>query len=136
MAVAEAPGDLYNPLLLYGRGRCGKTHLLHVMAHHVERAFPKRRVLYVRAGDIPGDPAALSDWDVLLLDDCHLLGEHGLEWLRARGLCGAVSAAGPQLVLATQLPPREMPELEHWVRSCEWGLVCGIEDENPSGRLL
>ena len=47
VAVAEAPGKAYNPLLVYGDSGLGKTHLLHAIGHYVRSLYTGARVRYV-----------------------------------------------------------------------------------------
>ena len=47
LAVAESPGQAYNPLFLYGGVGLGKTHLMHSIAHFTLQNNPKKKILYV-----------------------------------------------------------------------------------------
>ena len=47
LAVAESPGEVYNPLFLYGGVGLGKTHLMHSIAHFILNNNSKKKVLYV-----------------------------------------------------------------------------------------
>ncbi|MET0819368.1 MAG: DnaA/Hda family protein, partial [Aeromicrobium sp.] len=86
VAVAEAPGKAYNPLVIHGESGLGKTHLLHAIGHYVLNLYPSSRVRYVNSEEFTNDvinairenrTAALKrkyrEIDVLLVDDIQFL---------------------------------------------------------------
>ena len=86
MAVAEQPGNMWNPLFIYGKSGLGKTHLLVAIANYINTNLPNMNVVYVDARDFLDDlssAAQLNQWkafndkyqsaDVLLVDDVQYL---------------------------------------------------------------
>ena len=85
LAVAESPGDVYNPLYLYGGPGLGKTHLMHSIGHFILEQNPKKKVLYVTSEEFTneviesirsGNAASMTKLrekyrtvDVLMVDD-------------------------------------------------------------------
>src|SRR4051812_38100611 len=86
VAVAEAPGKAYNPLLVYGDSGLGKTHLLHAIGHYVRSLYTSARVRYVSSEEFTNEfinairddrqdrfKRRYRDVDVLLIDDIQFL---------------------------------------------------------------
>ena len=89
LAVAESPGDTYNPLFIYGGAGLGKTHLMHSIAHFILEHDENSRVLYVTSEEFTnelietirnGNNTAMSKFrekyrniDVLLVDDIQFI---------------------------------------------------------------
>ena len=89
LAVAESPGEVYNPLFLYGGVGLGKTHLMHSVAHFILEKNPKKKVLYVTSETFTNElihalknpkETSMADFrdkyrnnDVLLIDDIQFI---------------------------------------------------------------
>lgn len=89
LAVAESPGEIYNPLFIYGGVGLGKTHLMHSIAHFILERNPDTKVLYVTSETFTnevienirsGNNTAMSKFrekyrsiDVLLIDDIQFI---------------------------------------------------------------
>ena len=55
LAVAESPGEAYNPLFIYGGAGLGKTHLMHSIAHFIIEHNEKSKVLYVTSEEFTNE---------------------------------------------------------------------------------
>ena len=89
LAVAESPGEVYNPLFIYGGAGLGKTHLMHAIAHFIQTEHPELKVLYVTSETFTneliesirnGNNSAITKFrdtyrniDVLLIDDIQFI---------------------------------------------------------------
>ncbi|HRA07754.1 MAG TPA: DnaA/Hda family protein, partial [Propionicimonas sp.] len=86
VAVAEAPGKAYNPLMIYGDSGLGKTHLLHAVGHYIRNYYDRVKVKYVSTEELTNDfinsvsenrtadfRRAYREVDVLLVDDIQFL---------------------------------------------------------------
>ncbi|WP_172381693.1 chromosomal replication initiator protein DnaA [Streptomyces sp. MNP-20] len=127
LAAAKRPGRAYNPLYIYGTSGIGKTHLLHATAHHALALHPGLRVRYVHAEDFKprGD---YRNADVLLVDDIYFLMHHRSTREEFFHTFNALHEAGKQIVLSSDRPPKQLPNLEDWMRSrLEWGLITHVQ---------
>jgi chromosomal replication initiator protein len=149
LAVAEQPGQAYNPLFLYGPPGVGKTHLLHSIAHSVRahgagltvrhttiEAFTSGFVSALRHGDVARFKHAYRGTDVLLIDDIQFLEDKARTEEEFFHTFNALYDTGGQLVLTSDRLPRDMEALEERLRErFESGLVADIVAPDLHTRL-
>ena len=143
LAVAESPGEAYNPLYLYGGAGLGKTHLMHSIGHFILEQNSNMKVIYVTSEAFTneviesirsGNSAAMTKLrekyrtvDVLMIDDIQfVIGKESTqeEFFHTFNV---LHSAGKQIVLSSDKPPKEMEILDERFRSrFEWGLIADI----------
>ena len=143
LAVAESPGEAYNPLYIYGGPGLGKTHLMHSIGNFILEQNPDLRVLYVTSEEFTneviesirtGNATAMTKLrekyrtvDVLMIDDIQfIIGKESTqeEFFHTFNV---LHAAGKQIILTSDKPPKEMETLEERIQSrFEWGLMADI----------
>jgi chromosomal replication initiator protein len=125
LAVAELPGQAYNPLFLYGAPGLGKTHLLHAIGNYVlahggglrvrattAERFTNEFVAALGARDVDGFKARFRDTDVLLIDDVQFLQRKAKTEEEFFHTFNALHETGSQLVLTCDRLPADMAALE------------------------
>src|SRR5436190_10740225 len=142
-AVAEAPGKTYNPLYLYGGVGLGKTHLIQATGHAIKRANPKLQVAYLSLERFMNELINAIRYgydktrvfreryrsiDVLLIDDVQFIAGKERTQEEFFHTFNALYDGQKQIVLTSDCPPREIPEIEERLHSrFEWGLIADIE---------
>jgi chromosomal replication initiator protein len=148
-AVANAPGQAYNPLFLHGSVGLGKTHLLQAICHRILAKRPDARILYlscetfvnqfisaVEAGELEDFRYRYRHVDMLLIDDIHFLARKERTQEEFFHTFNTLYNSRRQIVLSCDSPPREIPTLEdRLVSRFKWGLVAEIEQPDHETRI-
>jgi chromosomal replication initiator protein len=141
LAVAELPGEAYNPLFLHGPPGLGKTHLLGAIVDYLRRRRPELTVHYTTADRFTTEfvTALRKDGperfkqryrklDALLIDDVQAL--EGKERTQEEFVhtFNALHAAGKQIVLSSDRPPQAITRLAERLRDrFAWGLCTELD---------
>ncbi len=148
-AVAEQPGQIYNPLYIYAASGLGKTHLLHALSWRLREKFPRLRVVVTSGERFMNDMVrairqqrmaafhkTYRSADVLVIDDVHVLGGKEGTQEELFHTFNALYERQRQIVLSSDAPPREIPNLIHRLRTrFECGLTVGIEPPDLETKL-
>jgi chromosomal replication initiator protein len=152
LAVAESPGEVYNPLFLYGGPGLGKTHLMHSIGHFILEQNPDKKVLYVTSEEFTneviesirsGNSASMAKLrekyrtvDVLMVDDIQfIIGKESTqeEFFHTFNV---LHSAHKQIIISSDKPPKDMDTLDERFRSrFEWGLTADIQAPDYETRM-
>lgn len=142
LKVAEAPGEYYNPLYIYGNSGLGKTHLMSAIGHFILENNPSKKVMYVTSEIFTNElieslrngntaPAAFREKyrnvDVLLIDDIQFIIGKAATQEEFFYTFNSLYEAKKQIVITSDRPPREFTQLdERWKSRFGWGIIVDI----------
>ena len=149
LAVAESPGEAYNPLFLHGPPGLGKTHLLGAIVEYLRRNHPELEVHYTTAERFTTEfvgalqregpeafKARYRGLDALLIDDVQVLeGKQRTEEEFVHTF-NTLHSAGKQIVLSSDRPPEALSKLAERLRDrFNWGLRVELEPPDLRTRI-
>jgi chromosomal replication initiator protein len=149
LAVAQTPGDAYNPLFLYGGVGLGKTHLLHSIGHYVHKTQPHLRIAYVssenflnnlvnaiQAHEVDDFRNTYRTYNILMIDDIQFIAGKERTQEEFFHTFNDLYNSERQIILTSDRPPREMATLEDRLRSrFEWGMIADLQPPDLETRV-
>ncbi len=146
IGVSESPGEIYNPLFIYGGVGLGKTHLMHAIGHYIIDQNPSSNVLYVTSEQFTNEvieavrtgnnsPEKTRQFrdkyrniDVLLIDDIQFIVGKASTQEEFFHTFNHLYEQKKQIVITSDKPPKDMDVLEERFKSrFAWGLIVDIQ---------
>ena len=149
LAVAQTPGEVYNPLFVYGGVGLGKTHLMNAIGNYIAAQNGRLNVLLMTSETMTNEliegiarkktselRSRLRNVDVLMVDDIQFLSRTKATQEEFFHTFNSLHDNKKQIIIASDRPPRELPEIEERLRSrFEWGLIVDIQKPDYETRV-
>ena len=148
-AVADNPGETFNPLFIYGESGLGKTHIMHAIANRIAEKSPDKKVLYTTSENFLNDLIDsitqktgakfryhYRNVDVLMIDDIQFLKARTQLQEELFHTFNELSAQNKQIVLTSDRPPKEIATLEDRLRTrFEGGMIADIQPPDAETKI-
>ena len=139
--VAGAPGQLYNPLFIYGGVGLGKTHLMHAVGNQLVQARPGAKVLYIHAEQFVSDVVKAyqrktfdqfkdryHSLDLLLIDDVQFFANKDRTQEEFFNAFEALLAKKSHIIMTSDTYPKGLADIhERLVSRFDSGLTVALE---------
>ncbi len=149
-SVAEAPGESFNPLFIYGESGLGKTHLMHAIANYIAQASPEKKVLYTTCENFLNEfidslaqkssnsrfRLRYRNVDVLMIDDIQFLKDKRQLQEEFFHTFNELSSQKKQIVLTSDRHPKEIATLEERLRTrFEGGMIADVQPPDTETKI-
>ncbi len=149
VAVANQPGEHYNPLFIYGGVGLGKTHLVNAIGHHSTSQRRGVKVVYLSSesfmneliGSLRRDKMdefkkKFRNVDILILDDVQFIAGKERTQEEFFHTFNSLYESHKQIVITSDKFPKEIPGIEDRLRNrFEWGLIADIQPPDMETRV-
>ncbi len=149
MAVANQPGEHYNPLFIYGGVGLGKTHLVNAIGHQAAAQKPGLKIAYLSSESFMNELIAslrrdkmdefkkkFRNVDILIVDDVQFIAGKERTQEEFFHTFNSLYESHKQIVITSDKFPKEIPGLEDRLRNrFEWGLIADIQPPDMETRV-
>ena len=149
IAVSKAPGQVYNPLFIYGPPGVGKTHLLYAIANGIRQKNPDANVVYIKGDQFTNElvdaiksgkniefRSKYREADLFLIDDIQFIAGKEATQEEFFHTFNALYEEHKQIVMTSDRKPGDMATLEDRLRTrFEWGLTMDIQPPDYETRM-
>ena len=148
-AISKKPGEVYNPLFIYGGVGLGKTHLMQAIGNEIVKKNKDKKVIYatcekfvnefiqaISTGRINKFKNSYRNVDVLLIDDIQFLaGKEGTQEEFFHTF-NTLHQDDRQIVISSDRPPKALHTLEdRLISRFEWGMIADIVPPDIETRM-
>lgn len=136
--VAENPGNIYNPLLIYGGVGLGKTHLIHAIGNMIAINNPAWNIVFLNGSQMVfEDMIAAEKSNLLLFDDLHLGLQDKKIQIRLLSLFDRMVGLGHQIVVTTDMMPQKINSIDEKLLSrLLGGLIVGLKEIDVNEKAM
>ncbi len=149
IAVSNTPGQVYNPLFIYGPPGVGKTHLLYAIANGIRKKKPDANIVYIKGDQFTIELIAAiqsgkniefrskyREADLFLIDDVQFIAGKESTQEEFFHTFNALYEEHKQIVMTSDRKPSDMLTLEDRLKSrFEWGLIADIQPPDYETRM-
>ena len=149
IAVSKNPGQVYNPLFIYGPSGVGKTHLLYAIANDIRRQNPEANIVYIKGDEFTNELISAiasgknvefrnkyRESDLFLIDDIQFIAGKESTQEEFFHTFNKLYEEHKQIVMTSDRKPSDMLTLEDRLRTrFEWGLLADIQPPDYETRM-